>query len=639
MKKSLIFVLIAVLSAGLLFIGCSQATDSDSGGSTVLTTPEGVVVDKTISADAAPNGNVTVLATALADKAVTKIAYVLSTTDITLGQGVTIPAGKTLYLLNTNTNTVRGITPAAAGLTIHGALIVSESTKLNAETNGKVYLAPEGTLDIQAGGELEIDRRTSLTNLPTAGVTVVPVLNQVRFAGNSSLTINNEATLTVAEIETLLGYIPEGTGPARSVDNIINGVSVLTLTRPLTNVKPSEIVTIRGISLAHIVRLIPAAIEDAVTTALTIPLGATVRITQELSRITSLTVAGTLDATQDFPKVTTLAVSGVLSAPKIGDGTADVTVTVDADAVLVVTAAPIKFAPTTSSIAGVFYGEATDGKIPAKEGAEINGTIVKPGVTILSGSVGVTTVPVGETYQIVGDVTVEAAITVTGTLVVPANSSMTISKVATKVGSITGEGKVIVEADGRVSDAALGLSSALDTSISANPSQNAYTIKSVTTDLKTKTTTVLLGGSVTSGIPTNHATWGNPASGAPAGMWTWATFVGLLDDEAQKANTVIKQYNQSFLYYKGSGTIVTSDEDDLDPVPTGDPTIYIPTSGDTGIYKIRQYTSTLDPDFSVMFYNATSAKTATIEITPASVTTGIGYTVIVDWNGVNITAP
>ena len=46
-KKGLVFGLIAVLSAVFVFTGCNTGTSNDSGSSSPVVTPDGVVVDRT----------------------------------------------------------------------------------------------------------------------------------------------------------------------------------------------------------------------------------------------------------------------------------------------------------------------------------------------------------------------------------------------------------------------------------------------------------------------------------------------------------------------------------------------------------------------------------------------------------------
>jgi hypothetical protein len=620
-KKGLLFGLIAVLSAGLLFVGCDNGTTTESGGLQPAT-PGGLDIDRTVA-------NEEDLKAVLGYPEVDEIAYVLDGST-TFEEGIIIPEGKIVYLLNSSGD-IAVLTPATAGLEVRGALVVSENTGLNAASNRRVFLGRNGAIQIQAGGELRTDKLNSVTDLPDQGTAEASVLSRVDYAGGSTLNIGAEPGLSTTVIGTLLNAIPLGRSAAVSV----KGPSRLELVAPLTAVKPSDVAAIENVSLERRVSLIPNADELTTTTNLTIPAGAEVTITQNLPQITSLSVAG------------------ALTAPRIGDGTAVVSVTVAGTAKLTVTTA-IKFDPATSAISGAFNGTAVDGKIPAVDGAVINNSVFKEEDGALTTVGADVTAPLavtaGETFQIVGNVTAKAGITVSGTLKIPKGSSLAFGEGGLIVS--TSEGKIIVE--GVVSGTVDGLIYSFDVD-SANPTNHKYTIESVTRDLKTKTSTIVLGGTVKSGIPTEgfgKNTWGAKHDDAPdSGLWTWATIKGILNTDALSPNTVIKQFNQSFIYYKdkteSATSPATSDEKKLTPIPKQNhPNIYIPASG-TGIYKIKQYESensakdTEANGFGVLFYSAANSKKATIEITPAETVTPPAtptkpYTVIVDWSGVTI---
>jgi hypothetical protein len=627
-KKGLLFVLIAVVSAGVLFIGCDNGTTSTSGGALPPPTPEGLEIDRTVS-------NETDLKAVLENGEVDAVAFVLSAST-PLSEGITIPEGKIVYLLTPSSGAPVVLTPATAGLQVRGALVVSENTSLHATNTQRVFLGRNGSIKIEAGGSLRTDKLNSVTDLPDQGTGEASVLSRVSYAGSSTLTIDAEPGLSPLVIGELLNAIPPGISRSSTVS--VNGPSRLELVSPLTAVKPSEIEGIQNVSLERRVSLIPAETEDETTTGLTIPAGAEVRITQNLPQITSLVVDGTLNALV------------------IGNGTAPVTVTVNGSAT--VTTA-IKFDPT-SAISGVFNGTAVDGKIPALPGAVINNSVVKPGdgalTTVAANVTAALSVPVGEIYQIVGSLNATAAITVAGTLEIPTGSSLNFDTGSSIVG--TSEGKIIVEGVVSVASGVTvdGLVYAIDTTANSNPAGHKYTIKSVTRDLKTKTSTIVLSGTVTGGITSGtwaHTNvWGAKGSSAPdSGLWTWATITGILNSDALTPDTVIKQYNQSFIYYKGDASNPPADTDDeskLTPIPEQNhPNIYIPASG-TGIYKIKKYTETHSPadvtatnGFGVLFYSAANPKTATIQIKPAEAgtppaTPTKAYTVVVDWSDVTI---
>jgi hypothetical protein len=95
MKRSLIFGLIAVLSAGLVFVGCSQATDStETGGD--IPVAGGVVIDHTVN-DAGDLKD-DLMDTKHPDWQV--IAFDISGGTASFANSTTIPAGKTVVLVN-----------------------------------------------------------------------------------------------------------------------------------------------------------------------------------------------------------------------------------------------------------------------------------------------------------------------------------------------------------------------------------------------------------------------------------------------------------------------------------------------------------------------------------------------------------
>ncbi|MDR0688645.1 MAG: hypothetical protein LBG08_00050 [Spirochaetaceae bacterium] len=596
-KKGLVFGLIAVLSAVLLFTGCNTGTGSTESPVTVA--PDGMVVDRTVNSEPA-------LVSALDDPNVDVVAFVFGSTDLTASGGIIIPAGKTVYLLNPNTE-VRTLTPAAAGLEVRGNLIVSESTRLAAGSNAKVYLGNSGSIQIQAGGKLRTDKRTSVSNLTDAGVGVASVLGNVRYAGGSDLTITAEPDLTVTQIGEILGYITAG--PARSANISLTAPSSLTLEAALTQVKPSDIAGVPGISAARTLAVTPVAVETE--SSITIPPGAVVTITQEL------------------PTVKTLVVEGSVSAPSVGNGTDAVTVSKGA-ALTVETA--IKFAAESKIVSGgSFSGSAAEGaNIPADPGATVNGTTVKEEETIVVVTDTLPTTFEAKTYQIKGTITVSSAITVPAgtTLLIPEGATLTIDS----TGSIAeaSEGTIILEGG-----TATGMP-VLDTTANYNPS--GLTIASAEKNLKSGGITVKLGGTVSGGIPTaQNSMWGNGGSSVPVGNWSAAVIVGILDTEALKANTVIKQTNQALRYYQGSSADILTVEPNPANPPTTGPNIYIDSAK---AYKLKKYTSAngaadgSNSGFGVLLWSGANPKTATIEITPA--TTDSDYTVIVDWNGVTI---
>jgi hypothetical protein len=336
MKQSLIFVLIAVLSAGLVFVGCSS--DSGGGGGTAAPGIDGIVIDATVDSQEG-------LKEALRpDNNFEAIALVLSAGDMTLTDVVVIPQGKTLVLLNTDTSR-RSLTPSTSGLNIRGSVIVSENTELYVDDEHQVSIWSSGNIQVQARGLLSTDTRISVSNYTDAGVSYESVLTtNVVYKGGSTLTIDQEV-LPITEIGALLGYINSGTraaGTPTGPSNLILGA--------VQNVKPSDISTIAGINENRTLTIKAGIAETAA--ALTIPAGAKVTAVEPVVTVTSLEVNGgltvpaasfeeltkitvtsgaTLDAaTNTLPKLTELTVSGTLTAPAAtGDTTTGVVLKVE----------------------------------------------------------------------------------------------------------------------------------------------------------------------------------------------------------------------------------------------------------------------------------------------------------------------
>jgi hypothetical protein len=340
MKRSLIFGLIAVLSAGILFVGCSQATDSTE--TTVEIPGTGVVIDHTAST--ADGLKTDLMNTSHPDWQV--IAFDISGDGVTGFAGsTTIPQGKTVVLVNSASK--KRIDVGEGGLIIEGKLIVSNTTGVSAVTEGnkKIFIGGAGSVEVQKGGELRTDKRASVSNYVVNSANVDSVLtSRVSFSGGSDLTISDEA-LSITEIGALLGHINLGT---RAV-GVPTGPSNLIL-EAVQNVKPSDISTIAGITENRTLKIKAGVAENALT--LTIPAGALVTAVEPVTTVTSLEVSGDftvpassfevlttitvnsgaiLDAaTNTLPKLISLTASGELKAPQAtGDTTAGVVIKVE----------------------------------------------------------------------------------------------------------------------------------------------------------------------------------------------------------------------------------------------------------------------------------------------------------------------
>ncbi|MDR2631125.1 MAG: hypothetical protein LBC60_09400, partial [Spirochaetaceae bacterium] len=606
MKKSLLFVLIAVLSAAFIMVGCSQATDSEPA-SQGLSTPGSVTVDQTVEDTIKAQA-------ALDDKDVTTVALVLkeenSPYNTIATAGIIVPAGKTLYLLNSTTDP-QTLTPSTSGIIVEGAIVVSESTTLAALPDAKVHIVGSGVIHVQAGGTLAAKTRLSVNDLPLGGANVKSALiSGVIYDRKSTLAITGEGdTLTIGDIRALWG---DFNAASRSVVGVIPSQSNLEFQTGLTQVKPSDFATFTG-QEGRQLYVKPAAPETSAT--LTIPAG--IKLEPESS------LAG----------ITTLNVEGILKAESVGSSssTSGVLVRVGANATLTVTS-PINFNKTGSEIAGAFNGKSATGDIPTVAGATVNGSVVgSEKVVIWTQEISPQPVSLatGTTYQIQGKVEVSGDLTIPAgaTLLIPEGAKLEFITNGTTYGGIaaTSAGKVIVDG-GTVSEQttkSAGIPS-LNVTTGANPPKlTLYAEK----DLATGEAIIRLSGkvpglTVTRGQrPTNLPEGFNVAgSAAPTnGKWSWAT-INILNAVTLGTTTVqggtgthIRQTNQSLRYYKGNN----SDNTDLTaPKADNTPSIIINGPNDSVAYKWKVYTALSALDYEFLIWSEAPTKTARIEVTP-----------------------
>jgi hypothetical protein len=451
MKQSLIFVLIAVLSAGLVFVGCSNDSGS-SGSSTAAPDIDGIVIDATVDSQAG-------LKEALRpDNNFEAIALVLSGGDMTLTDVVVIPQGKTLVLLNTD-SIRHSLTPSISGLNIRGSVIVSENTELYVDDDHQVSIWSSGNIQVQARGLLTTDARISVSNYTDAGVSYESVLTKnVSYKGGSTLRITGEGDVfTIADINALLNTLTPGT---RAV-NAPTGASRLELTAKLALIKPSDVTQLAGISDTRRIRLEPALAEDAATTALTIPAGAEVTTEVDLENIKTITITnGSLSAPKAVfaaltaLNVTTGAFVAPVAAPKeeVALAATDSVVTVETIKVV---------AGSTVTGESDFEYKKIEGDLVTAPGVVINGSEVPEGAskfrTITPTSANTATptaltLVAGEVVYIEGaypftassvDIPVDATVVVKGTLKVSTTTTMT---------ATTFKGTINVESGGALSD-------------------------------------------------------------------------------------------------------------------------------------------------------------------------------------------
>jgi hypothetical protein len=286
MKKSLIFVLIAVLSAGLLFVGCGQGTD----GGTSYVNIGGRLVDVEVSTEA-------LLLDALENPDYTVIGVTGNPFTYTSPTALTvvteIPAGKTVVLYTS-------ITPAVVadgGLEVKGELIVEGAGTLAATVDNPVRVT-DGLLEVN-NGTLDLD---SVVAIHGSNIEVqILGTSKAHFNGGTLDIANPVATLE--DITTAFSWVPKGT-------LIIAGV-----TQP---VKPSELALLpatatRRLTVTATLPVDPNSPDTAET--ITVPAGMTFTSADLLTNLKTLSVAGDLtlsDAT--LSKIENLTVTGELDA-------------------------------------------------------------------------------------------------------------------------------------------------------------------------------------------------------------------------------------------------------------------------------------------------------------------------------------
>jgi hypothetical protein len=680
MKRSLIFGLIAVLSAGLVFVGCDNGTTSNEPSTVV--TPDGVVIDHT--ANTAAGLKTDLMDTNHPDWQV--IAFDISGAATSFADSTTIPAGKTVVLVNSGGE--KTISVGTGGLIIEGKLIVSNNTGVSATTANKIFVGGAGSVEVQKGGGLVVDDQKSVSNYVVNSTAVDSVLTKrVSFAGGSSLVIDKEVFATVDEIGTILRYLSAGTSVSASVSRAVGvptGESVLSLGTE-QNFKPSEIVGIDGMSKDRVLEIKAKQKEDVTT--LTIPPGAWIEAIEPVTSVltldvsggfrvpagsfndlTSVTVDGALDAAGNaFPKLTSLTVSGELYAPSAtGDPTGGIVINVGNGGTVELGSIAKLNTGSTVAAGGSLSADlpaSSAGALVTAPGAKINGVETTGGgyETIDA----ITTFEAGKTYQLKAKasgenphiITLSSATTLPAgaTLVIPQGivlllsgptTTFTVNGTVKAAGDVTlaaeaakptnpiaGTGMITVETTGTVATMPK-ISTQQVSETDLNPASANFTVSS-TKNLATGRLDVKLYGTVTGGIPTSGVIDGmwHPAGNSKPGIgtdWSWVTFDDLLP--ALAANFVLKQTNQAFRYYKS-----TEETEELsEPVETAEGSVYV--SADNRVaYKWRKYTSASPATewWGILLWSGANPKTATIEVTPAA-NDGNAFTITVDWSGLRI---
>ncbi|MDR1637045.1 MAG: hypothetical protein LBR93_06875 [Treponema sp.] len=315
LKKSLLFGIVAALSAAFIFTACSTDVEYKDKIVEKEVEKEIPLVADTLA------GNENALKAALGDPNSKIIAL---TGTATLSDDLDIPEGKTLILyaeLDTD----------SSELGIAGAVKVGPDGVLTASSGGIATVT--GSLEVYQGGTVGLDAAASLVGLGT---------DKVSFKGGA---LAADWPTNLASVNTAFGYVAAG----------ILDLSSATL----TSLKLSQLAGISGIGATR--GLIATATEDEDDTSLSIPAGAalTANTSDDLGDITSLSVYGSLTATD-----ATGASGGI--AITVGPGAS---LTVGAIAKLMASTVAAGASLTTGDVTA-FDGTAT---LTAYAGAAVNG--------------------------------------------------------------------------------------------------------------------------------------------------------------------------------------------------------------------------------------------------------------------------
>jgi hypothetical protein len=444
MKQSLIFVLIAVLSAGLVFVACSDGSDSGGGPSSY----GGWLLDREVI-----DGQPTTLLDAL-DNPLYKVIGV-TTTKLTLTADMVIPADKTVVLFaELDTSTFM--------LEVQGDLVVEGSGILMAKNTGRVRIT-DGSVEV-INGTIAV---TSIVSVYLRDIQNQAFgTSQVRFSrGTLDLSALTAKLASLDDIKTAFSWVPKG-------EVIIGDVTAAIKPSDLAKI---ETTAVRRLTLGTVGFVTPGDLAEE----LTIPAGLTFTTADPLPSLKSLTVLGDLTATDatlanvedltvagegaldaasaTYAKLTNLTVSsefeapalsglatltveagGDFSAPSVTGGDEGITLAVEQGGVAEITSInklnPSVIAGTLTATSFTKFDTTTPNAptpLTAADGAVINDIpfTAETKVAALSAT-GVTT----------EDFTVSAS----KALTIPANAVLTIA-----AGSLfTYDGQVTIEADG-----------------------------------------------------------------------------------------------------------------------------------------------------------------------------------------------
>ncbi|MDR2210126.1 MAG: hypothetical protein LBO65_01465 [Spirochaetaceae bacterium] len=280
MKKSLIFGLIAVLSAVFLVISCSQSTD---GGSTST-----VIGERLVDIEVATE---TLLIAALRNPDYQIIGFKAAATA-TFATLQEIPAGKTVILFSE-------VIPTN-GLEVNGTLVVEGGGILAADATHRVRVIA-GNLEV-INGRVEVQ---SVVDVHGENIEIQIFGTGKAYFNGGTLEIKS-GIRDLSDIKTAFSWVPKGTVE----------LSTAAVTQP---VKPSELTqqvpttALRRLTIG--VALNNDAGDPDTAETITVPPGLTFTTADPLANLKTLTVAGNLTASAaTFSRLEELTVSGTLIA-------------------------------------------------------------------------------------------------------------------------------------------------------------------------------------------------------------------------------------------------------------------------------------------------------------------------------------
>ncbi|MDR0689965.1 MAG: hypothetical protein LBG08_06850 [Spirochaetaceae bacterium] len=287
-KRSLVLVLIAVVSAVFLVTACKQGTDSGSSSATVI---GGRLVDITVDTEAA-------LAIALKKPEYQVIGVIGDEVDVSFyvdgsskqyfTEVTEIPAGKTVVLY-------RSVTPGDQ-FEVKGTLVVEGNGVLVADATHRVRVT-DGNIEV-VNGTIQVD---SVVDIHGQDIQIQILGTGKAYFADGTLDIQ-EPLATLDDVKTAFGWVPKGT-------LVVTGG----VTQP---VKPSDLTKIQttAIRRLEVTAALNAKVPDT-TNSLTVPAGMKFSTPDPLTSLEALTVAGNLTlSAATLTNVTELKVSGALAA-------------------------------------------------------------------------------------------------------------------------------------------------------------------------------------------------------------------------------------------------------------------------------------------------------------------------------------